>query len=485
MSQFGMVSRTTIILASCALFVAMASYVVAVYGQDWVVMGLTAVGLAFCLSQVWPRQQDRHHELLDEIGLVAREAANGRFDLRVYCPGGHTQVCEIARSLNAVLDQCELFAQQVAVAMDRAPWKARVDDAGSGVLRGRFAAEVVNLRKSVDDVYQYRINDTKRELSGHLAQLNAANVLRDLEQNQGDLVEAHQFLERAHDKLTQLADRTGQSGQHLHDVGRRLLEIEDIGRRQSSVVTGLILRLEEVAKIIQVLSDIGEQSKLLALNALIEAARSGDSGIAMIAEEVQELAHNTKRATTNLIPTMEKVLTELDTTLKELNDVRRISEESVAVVSFTRSTVGEFEDAVHLAAHQVRRGRDTCFAVLVKLDHLVLKQSAYCCLDTSLTMTTSSNGAESARLPMDMPGEQIDQPRFASQPTYTKLEAPYDRVQNVVDRMLDCLRSGKWVEDPDTKARLLNHFHDMENASDAVMECVDLILSEQREAVEG
>ena len=67
MSQFGMVSRTAIILASCALIVAMAAYVLIEYGQDWVVLGLTAVGLAFGLSQVWPRQKDRRGELLEEI----------------------------------------------------------------------------------------------------------------------------------------------------------------------------------------------------------------------------------------------------------------------------------------------------------------------------------------------------------------------------------------------------------------------------------
>ncbi len=70
-------------------------------------------------------------------------------------------------------------------------------------------------------------------------------------------------------------------------------------RHLGSAITDLQAQLEEVVRVIGVISSISKQTNLLALNAAIEAARAGvhGRGFAVVAEEVRELANHTTDAT--------------------------------------------------------------------------------------------------------------------------------------------------------------------------------------------
>ncbi|HWQ64366.1 MAG TPA: methyl-accepting chemotaxis protein [Methanospirillum sp.] len=70
----------------------------------------------------------------------------------------------------------------------------------------------------------------------------------------------------------------------------------------SSIITDITSQMEEIGKIVDVITGIAEQTGLLALNAAIEAARAGDAGMgfAVVADEVKSLALESQKSAENI-----------------------------------------------------------------------------------------------------------------------------------------------------------------------------------------
>ncbi|MEO9965062.1 MAG: methyl-accepting chemotaxis protein [Reichenbachiella sp.] len=145
------------------------------------------------------------------------------------------------------------------------------------------------------------------------------------------------------DEVRTSAEKMGEQSQTINDAAKKgqvnakkgldtvkkvvdsMSQIQDAANVTSESIEVLTERSEEIARTLNVITDIAGQTNLLALNAAIEAARAGDAGrgFAVVAEEIRKLAEDSRTSAGDIekvIKAVEKDISQAGKAIDEMGN---------------------------------------------------------------------------------------------------------------------------------------------------------------------
>ncbi|MEO1052554.1 MAG: PAS domain S-box protein [Bacteroidota bacterium] len=128
----------------------------------------------------------------------------------------------------------------------------------------------------------------------------------------------------------------------INNLVENMSKIGSSAQLTSDSIKILTERADEIARTLNVITDIAAQTNLLALNAAIEAARAGDAGrgFAVVAEEIRKLAEDSRKSAVDI----EKIIGDVQ---KDTQSAGRAIETMETSVNNGQSATSQAEDIFH------------------------------------------------------------------------------------------------------------------------------------------
>jgi methyl-accepting chemotaxis protein len=155
-----------------------------------------------------------------------------------------------------------------------------------------------------------------------------------------------------------------------------IVEIRDSSRYTVQAIENLAVRAIDIGKILLVIDEVAEQTKLLALNASIIAAQAGEhgKGFAVVAEEIKDLAKRTSKSTQEIAgitkgvqEETQRVVTAIKLSEQRIVEGEKLSQRSGEalhkIVSGVQQATGQVNEIAQFTEAQSRLSQDMSHAM--------------------------------------------------------------------------------------------------------------------------
>jgi len=217
-----------------------------------------------------------YRDLVQRVVQVTSEAANGNLEARILHSGSSGPLHTIAIAVNHLLDMTDAFLREAGAALEYAS-------------QGKYFRRVI--LRGMRGTFRH-----KSQLINQATETIATNA--------GSLGEVERLISNS----AQIAQEAVREATAARAV------VQELGQAS-----------ERIGKVVQAISQVAWQTKLLAFNAKIEASRAGEAGrgFDVVAQEVKNLAQQTASATDDIAREIKAIREEVERTSHAMETVSK------------------------------------------------------------------------------------------------------------------------------------------------------------------
>jgi len=246
-----------------------------------------------------------------------------------------------------------------------------------------LSATTLQVGKRVEDSTQI-INQTTTMSNAIKQEINTS--VEKAKESKEEVIKANQELKSARGFVQQLGERVQNSAHTELELAQKIQQLSSDA--------------DQVKNVLTVISDIADQTNLLALNAAIEAARAGEHGrgFAVVADEVRTLAERTQKSLVEINATINVIVQAIMDSSEQMNHNSKEIQELAVIAEDVGTKINTTVDIMDFATNLNDKTVSDYIATGVKIEAIVTKIEEIYTLSTQNTRSVEEIAGASEHL---------------------------------------------------------------------------------------